>query len=115
MAKGPMTFRLRSVIVTFGRSSEWPRCLRHLCSRGAAMDLGPMRKTYLGDPEVPLPCRASAVISRGEGHGRDPLGFLIHLLGLGVTLWEKRGFKDNQWGRVSGETRMKVDSRGSSL
>uniref|UniRef100_A0AC11CAM5 Pyridoxamine 5'-phosphate oxidase n=1 Tax=Ovis aries TaxID=9940 RepID=A0AC11CAM5_SHEEP len=47
-----MTFRLRSVIVTFGRSSEWPRCLRHLCSRGAAMDLGPMRKTYLGDPEA---------------------------------------------------------------
>ncbi|XP_068832977.1 pyridoxine-5'-phosphate oxidase [Capricornis sumatraensis] len=47
-----MTFWLRSVIVTFGRPAEWPRCLRHLCSRGAAMDLGPMRKTYRGDPEA---------------------------------------------------------------
>ncbi|XP_070245852.1 pyridoxine-5'-phosphate oxidase isoform X2 [Bos mutus] len=47
-----MIFWLRSVIVTFGRPAEWPRCLRHLCSRGAAMDLGPMRKTYRGDPEA---------------------------------------------------------------
>ena len=84
--------------MTFGRPAEWPRCLRHLCSRGAAMDLGPMRKTYRGDPEVPLPCRASAVISRGEGHGRDPLGFLIHLLGLGVTPMGEAGVQRQSMG-----------------
>uniref|UniRef100_A0A8C9CRV9 Pyridoxine-5'-phosphate oxidase n=1 Tax=Phocoena sinus TaxID=42100 RepID=A0A8C9CRV9_PHOSS len=47
-----MTFGLRGVIVTFGRPAEWPRCLRHLCSRGAVMDLGPMRKSYRGDREA---------------------------------------------------------------
>uniref|UniRef100_A0A8C0DWU5 Pyridoxine-5'-phosphate oxidase n=1 Tax=Balaenoptera musculus TaxID=9771 RepID=A0A8C0DWU5_BALMU len=47
-----MTFGLRGVIVTFGRPAEWPRCLRHLCSRGAVMDLGPMRKGYRGDREA---------------------------------------------------------------
>uniref|UniRef100_A0A9L0IDQ8 Pyridoxine-5'-phosphate oxidase n=1 Tax=Equus asinus TaxID=9793 RepID=A0A9L0IDQ8_EQUAS len=50
-----MTCRLRGVIVTFGRAAEWPRYLchlRHLCGRGAIMDLGPMRKSYRGDREA---------------------------------------------------------------
>ncbi|XP_058416774.1 pyridoxine-5'-phosphate oxidase isoform X2 [Diceros bicornis minor] len=50
-----MTCRLWGVILTFGRSAEWPRYLchlRHLCGRGAVMDLGPMRKSYRGDREA---------------------------------------------------------------
>uniref|UniRef100_A0A5F5PQ11 Pyridoxine-5'-phosphate oxidase n=1 Tax=Equus caballus TaxID=9796 RepID=A0A5F5PQ11_HORSE len=50
-----MTCRLWGVIVTFGRAAEWPRYLchlRHLCGRGAIMDLGPMRKSYRGDREA---------------------------------------------------------------
>uniref|UniRef100_A0A8D2H7S5 Pyridoxamine 5'-phosphate oxidase n=1 Tax=Urocitellus parryii TaxID=9999 RepID=A0A8D2H7S5_UROPR len=47
-----MTCGLRGVTVTFGRPAKWPGYLRHLCSRGAAMDLGPMRKSYRGDRET---------------------------------------------------------------
>uniref|UniRef100_A0A8C3VE00 Pyridoxine-5'-phosphate oxidase n=1 Tax=Catagonus wagneri TaxID=51154 RepID=A0A8C3VE00_9CETA len=47
-----MTCGLRGVIVTFGRPAEWPRYARHLCSRGAIMDLGTMRKSYCGEREV---------------------------------------------------------------
>lgn len=47
-----MTRGLRGVTVTFGRPAKWPGYLRHLCSRGAVMDLGPMRKSYRGDREV---------------------------------------------------------------
>uniref|UniRef100_A0A2K6SMN3 Pyridoxine-5'-phosphate oxidase n=1 Tax=Saimiri boliviensis boliviensis TaxID=39432 RepID=A0A2K6SMN3_SAIBB len=47
-----MTCWLRSVTATFGRPAEWPGYFRHLCGRGAAMDLGPMRKSYRGDREA---------------------------------------------------------------
>uniref|UniRef100_A0A671GCQ9 Pyridoxine-5'-phosphate oxidase n=1 Tax=Rhinolophus ferrumequinum TaxID=59479 RepID=A0A671GCQ9_RHIFE len=47
-----MTCGLRGVTVTFGRPAEWPHYLRHLCGRGAVMDLGPMRKSYRGDREA---------------------------------------------------------------
>ncbi|XP_011815243.1 PREDICTED: pyridoxine-5'-phosphate oxidase isoform X3 [Colobus angolensis palliatus] len=47
-----MTCRLRGVTATFGRPAEWPGYLRHLCGRSAAMDLGPMRKSYRGDREA---------------------------------------------------------------
>ncbi|XP_008072098.1 pyridoxine-5'-phosphate oxidase isoform X3 [Carlito syrichta] len=47
-----MTYGLRSVTATFGRPAEWPSYLRHLCGRSAAMDLGPMRKSYRGDREA---------------------------------------------------------------
>uniref|UniRef100_A0A5F9C1I5 Pyridoxine-5'-phosphate oxidase n=1 Tax=Oryctolagus cuniculus TaxID=9986 RepID=A0A5F9C1I5_RABIT len=47
-----MTRRLRGVTVKFGRPAEWPGYVRHLCGRGAAMDLGPMRKSYRGDREA---------------------------------------------------------------
>uniref|UniRef100_A0A8D1PTT7 Pyridoxine-5'-phosphate oxidase n=1 Tax=Sus scrofa TaxID=9823 RepID=A0A8D1PTT7_PIG len=47
-----MTCGLRGVIVTFGRPAQWPRYARHLCSRGAVMDLGPMRKSYCGEREA---------------------------------------------------------------
>ncbi|XP_073091599.1 pyridoxine-5'-phosphate oxidase isoform X2 [Manis javanica] len=47
-----MTCGLRGVSVTFGRPAEWPQYLRHLCGRGAVMDLGPMRKSYRGDREA---------------------------------------------------------------
>ncbi|XP_047400328.1 pyridoxine-5'-phosphate oxidase isoform X2 [Sciurus carolinensis] len=47
-----MTCGLRGVTVTFGRPAKWPGYLRHLCSRGAVMDLGPMRKSYRGDREA---------------------------------------------------------------
>ncbi|XP_071459601.1 pyridoxine-5'-phosphate oxidase isoform X2 [Marmota flaviventris] len=47
-----MTCGLRGVTVTFGRPAKWPGYLRHLCIRGAAMDLGPMRKSYRGDREA---------------------------------------------------------------
>ncbi|KAB1251133.1 Pyridoxine-5'-phosphate oxidase, partial [Camelus dromedarius] len=46
-----MTCALRGVIVTFRRPAVWPGYLRYLCSRGAVMDLGPMRKNYRGDRE----------------------------------------------------------------
>jgi hypothetical protein len=55
VAYGPMTYGLLGVAVTFGRPAKWPRYLRHLCGRGAVMDLGPMRKNYRGDREVPRP------------------------------------------------------------
>lgn len=111
MACGPMTFGLRGVIVTFGRPAEWPRCLRHLCSRGAVMDLGPMRKSYRGDREVTPPRRASAgagaqgirVIAGAEGNGRDNLGFLFHPLGLGVTFVGEGGSKTIKGGSVPGK------------
>ncbi|EHH24751.1 pyridoxine-5'-phosphate oxidase isoform X2 [Macaca nemestrina] len=47
-----MTCRLRGVTATFGRPAEWPGYLRHLRGRSAAMDLGPMRKSYRGDREA---------------------------------------------------------------
>nr|XP_020010832.1 pyridoxine-5'-phosphate oxidase isoform X2 [Castor canadensis] len=47
-----MTYGLLGVAVTFGRPAKWPRYLRHLCGRGAVMDLGPMRKNYRGDREA---------------------------------------------------------------
>uniref|UniRef100_A0A8D0XL37 Pyridoxine-5'-phosphate oxidase n=1 Tax=Sus scrofa TaxID=9823 RepID=A0A8D0XL37_PIG len=47
-----MTCGLRGVIVTFGRPAQWPRYARHLCSRGAVMDLGPMRRSYCGEREA---------------------------------------------------------------
>uniref|UniRef100_K9IZC2 Pyridoxine-5'-phosphate oxidase n=1 Tax=Desmodus rotundus TaxID=9430 RepID=K9IZC2_DESRO len=47
-----MTCRLRGVTVTFGRPAKWPHYLRHLCSRGTVMDLGPMRKNYRGKREA---------------------------------------------------------------
>ncbi|XP_074176698.1 pyridoxine-5'-phosphate oxidase isoform X2 [Rhinolophus sinicus] len=47
-----MTCGLRGVTVTFWRPAEWPHYLRHLCGRGAVMDLGPMRKSYRGDREA---------------------------------------------------------------
>uniref|UniRef100_F7FVG7 Pyridoxine-5'-phosphate oxidase n=1 Tax=Callithrix jacchus TaxID=9483 RepID=F7FVG7_CALJA len=47
-----MTCWLRGVTATFGRPAEWPGYFRHLCGRGAAMDLGPMRKSYRGDREA---------------------------------------------------------------
>uniref|UniRef100_A0A8C2MP09 Pyridoxine 5'-phosphate oxidase n=1 Tax=Cricetulus griseus TaxID=10029 RepID=A0A8C2MP09_CRIGR len=47
-----MTCALLSVTATFGRPSKWPGYLRHLCCRGAVMDLGPMRKSYRGDREA---------------------------------------------------------------
>uniref|UniRef100_A0A8D2DEQ4 Pyridoxine-5'-phosphate oxidase n=1 Tax=Sciurus vulgaris TaxID=55149 RepID=A0A8D2DEQ4_SCIVU len=47
-----MTCGLRGVTVTFGRPAKWSGYLRHLCSRGAVMDLGPMRKSYRGDREA---------------------------------------------------------------
>ncbi|KAB1251132.1 Pyridoxine-5'-phosphate oxidase, partial [Camelus dromedarius] len=47
-----MTCALRGVIVTFRRPAVWPGYLRYLCSRGAVMDLGPMRKNYRGDREA---------------------------------------------------------------
>uniref|UniRef100_A0A2K5X2X5 Pyridoxine-5'-phosphate oxidase n=1 Tax=Macaca fascicularis TaxID=9541 RepID=A0A2K5X2X5_MACFA len=47
-----MTCRLRGVTATFGRPTEWPGYLRHLRGRSAAMDLGPMRKSYRGDREA---------------------------------------------------------------
>ncbi|XP_062072934.1 pyridoxine-5'-phosphate oxidase [Lepus europaeus] len=47
-----MTCGLRGVTVKFGRPAEWPGYVRHLCGRGAAMDLGPMRKSYRGDREA---------------------------------------------------------------
>ncbi|PNJ66396.1 PNPO isoform 2 [Pongo abelii] len=50
-----MTCWLRGVTATFGRPAEWPGYLSHLCGRSAAMDLGPMRKSYRGDREVPPP------------------------------------------------------------
>ncbi|XP_012517632.1 PREDICTED: pyridoxine-5'-phosphate oxidase isoform X2 [Propithecus coquereli] len=46
-----MTWRLRGVTATFGRPAQWPGYFR-LCGRGAAMDLGPMRKSYRGDREA---------------------------------------------------------------
>ncbi|PNI19376.1 PNPO isoform 4 [Pan troglodytes] len=46
-----MTCWLRGVTATFGRPAEWPGYLSHLCGRSAAMDLGPMRKSYRGDRE----------------------------------------------------------------
>uniref|UniRef100_A0A2I3H3H3 Pyridoxamine 5'-phosphate oxidase n=1 Tax=Nomascus leucogenys TaxID=61853 RepID=A0A2I3H3H3_NOMLE len=46
-----MTCWLRGVTATFGRPTEWPGYLSHLCGRSAAMDLGPMRKSYRGDRE----------------------------------------------------------------
>ncbi|XP_025219056.1 pyridoxine-5'-phosphate oxidase isoform X3 [Theropithecus gelada] len=47
-----MTCWLRGVTATFGRPAEWPGYLRHLRGRSAAMDLGPMRKSYRGDREA---------------------------------------------------------------
>uniref|UniRef100_A0A2K5R3R4 Pyridoxine-5'-phosphate oxidase n=1 Tax=Cebus imitator TaxID=2715852 RepID=A0A2K5R3R4_CEBIM len=47
-----MTCWLRGVTATFGRPAECPGYFRHLCGRGAAMDLGPMRKSYRGDREA---------------------------------------------------------------
>ncbi|PNJ66398.1 PNPO isoform 5 [Pongo abelii] len=47
-----MTCWLRGVTATFGRPAEWPGYLSHLCGRSAAMDLGPMRKSYRGDREA---------------------------------------------------------------
>ncbi|XP_012621457.2 pyridoxine-5'-phosphate oxidase isoform X2 [Microcebus murinus] len=47
-----MTWGLRGVAATFGRPSQWPGYLHRLCGRGAAMDLGPMRKSYRGDREA---------------------------------------------------------------
>ncbi|XP_004092739.2 pyridoxine-5'-phosphate oxidase isoform X2 [Nomascus leucogenys] len=47
-----MTCWLRGVTATFGRPTEWPGYLSHLCGRSAAMDLGPMRKSYRGDREA---------------------------------------------------------------
>ncbi|KAM6163228.1 pyridoxine-5'-phosphate oxidase [Rhynchocyon petersi] len=47
-----MTCTLRRATVTFGRRAELLGYLRYLCSRGAAMDLGPMRKNYRGDREA---------------------------------------------------------------
>uniref|UniRef100_A0A8C9DHM2 Pyridoxine-5'-phosphate oxidase n=1 Tax=Prolemur simus TaxID=1328070 RepID=A0A8C9DHM2_PROSS len=47
-----MTWGLRGVTATFGRPAQWPGYLRRLCGRGAAMDLGPMRKSYRGDREA---------------------------------------------------------------
>ncbi|XP_063484896.1 pyridoxine-5'-phosphate oxidase isoform X3 [Symphalangus syndactylus] len=47
-----MTRWLRGVTATFGRPTEWPGYLSHLCGRSAAMDLGPMRKSYRGDREA---------------------------------------------------------------
>lgn len=47
-----MTCGLLSVTVTFRRPAKWPGYFRHLCCRGAVMDLGPMRKSYRGDREA---------------------------------------------------------------
>ncbi|XP_032019257.1 pyridoxine-5'-phosphate oxidase isoform X2 [Hylobates moloch] len=47
-----MTCWLRGVTATFGRPTDWPGYLSHLCGRSAAMDLGPMRKSYRGDREA---------------------------------------------------------------
>lgn len=47
-----MTCGLRVISVKLGRPAEWPAYLRHLCDRGAAMDLGPMRKSYRRDQEA---------------------------------------------------------------
>ncbi|XP_037664476.1 pyridoxine-5'-phosphate oxidase [Choloepus didactylus] len=47
-----MTCVLRGVAATFGRPADWPGYLRHLCSRGTVMDLGPMRKSYREDGEA---------------------------------------------------------------
>ena len=52
MIKTPQKNGHRKNSPTFGRPAKWPRCLRHLWSRRAAMDLGPMCKTYRGDPEA---------------------------------------------------------------
>ena len=52
MIKTPQKNGHRKNSPTFGQPAEWPRYLRHLCSPSAAMDLGPMRKTYRGDPEA---------------------------------------------------------------
>ena len=120
MAGTPMTCGLRGVIVTFGRPAQWPRYARHLCSRGAVMDLGPMRKSYCGEREVPPRGWASAgsgaqgtgVISGGEGNGRNPSGFLVHPMGLGVVPVGEGELKDNRQGRGSGERKIKMDSRG---
>lgn len=54
-----MTCGLLRVTATFRRPAKWPGFLHHLCCRGAVMDLGPMRKCYRGDQEVPpQPLRA---------------------------------------------------------
>uniref|UniRef100_A0A8C6RPX2 Pyridoxine 5'-phosphate oxidase n=1 Tax=Nannospalax galili TaxID=1026970 RepID=A0A8C6RPX2_NANGA len=47
-----MTCGLLGVTVTFRRPAKWSGYLRHLCGRGAVMDLGPMRKSYRGDQEA---------------------------------------------------------------
>uniref|UniRef100_A0A8D0ZKJ3 Pyridoxine-5'-phosphate oxidase n=1 Tax=Sus scrofa TaxID=9823 RepID=A0A8D0ZKJ3_PIG len=57
-----MTCGLRGVIVTFGRPAQWPRYARHLCSRGAVMDLGPMRKSYCGERESPSEAHLGGIL-----------------------------------------------------
>lgn len=120
-----MTCGLRGVTVTFGRPAEWPHYLRHLCGRGAVMDLGPMRKSYRGDREVPSPggvSRSGGATGGPEslveerGSRRNPTGFQgppRGARGLGGSPRGRRGFKVNQLGRGSGEARTKMGSGGS--
>lgn len=96
-----MTHGLLSVPVTFRRPAKWPGYLRHLCRRGAVMDLGPMRKSYRGDREVPPPPPGRG---KGVSLGHLPKG----ALGFRGPLTEQQGFRghpdgrrrlrDNHWG-----------------
>lgn len=91
-----MTCGLRGVTVTFGRPAEWPLYLRYLCGRGAVMDLGPMRKSYRGDREVPSPGRVT--LSGGETGGPESSaeGRESWRGSLGViSARKKRVFKDS--------------------
>lgn len=76
-----MTCGLRVVTVTFWRLTGWPHCLRYLCGRGVVMDLGPMRKSYRGDREVPS---LGGVFRSGKGTGPPP-----RVIGGGEGEWEE--------------------------
>lgn len=109
-----MTCGLRGVSVTFGRPAEWPQYLRHLCGRGAVMDLGPMRKSYRGDREVPWASGQPPAGGLGtggpesslKGRGEDPHGFSGPPRGtrkFGVTPVGEGGSRTTNAGGVLGK------------
>lgn len=105
-----MTYGLLSVTVTLRRPAKWPGYLRHLCCRGAVMDLGPMRKSYRGDQEVlPLP------LGHGKGVSSNylPKGWrsILKATGFRGHPVERREFQRQPLGRAKGETQINVTHR----